>query len=1125
MGEPLIWRTFRRIIQLLGGLGAGLAIIMVLLAWKLSSGPISLTFLSPYIETALNPDPRSFRIRLDNTILTWAGWERTLDIRVVNVRVFGPNDAVVASIPELSLSLSAQALMQGILTPRSIELFRPKLRLIRRLSGKFQVDFSAGEEGSDVMFRRLMADLLAAPDPGRAMSYLSHFNIFDADLTIIDQVLNMSWRAPAAQARFKRDAEGIKGEVSIGLQVGDQRADLVILGDYLAAAGRLALGVSFREITPSSFSGLFPELSLFDAADLPLAGTVSLSMTVDGSVDAVGFEITGGRGRVGLPKELAQKLGLASYAQKIGLTNLTARGSYDGIAKRLEINALSIDFVDDATLFLAAPTDHKMPLKSLRGRGRYLGLINRLEVISLDLDLKGPSAHLSAVIDGIDDDMTVDAKGMLKNLAVDDFARYWPRAWGTNAQVWSVSHLSEGAVSEARATLGMRSDGQGGLLVERLDGDMDIEGVTVDYLPPMPKAKKVFGKAKFNKKRFDITVSGGEAADLTLHKGTIFFSGLDQVDQFADIELFIGGPVKNALRLVDSKPLGYASALGIDPAKTGGVSGTRLKLRFIVENALTLDQVEVSATSRLKNVSAANVLLGQDIGDGDLDIKVDKQGMDVAGEVKLGAFPAMLGWRRNFGDKVPFRNLYDVNLYIKDIQRISDFGIDLGSLSGDHFNGGLLAELHLTDFDNHPDSLKITADLTRLAMEFPALGWSKGKGIGGMAEIDLKLQGDLIIDVPRFALTGGGMVLKGSARYTADGAELVRINLDRIIYGKTDMSGDLVPGDDGGWTLNFRGASFDLAPMFENLFKDKPGKKDPTLRFILSAALDRVWLGPDRALRRLVGTFARDGDRWSDIILDAEGDEGKWITLKLEPGGNGNRRLSIEADDAGTVLKIIGFYENMVGGTLEVTGEFDDAAADVSLKGKLIINDYRVIQAPALAHLVSIMALTGILESLEAEGLAFTSLEAPFNLNGGVLEITDTKITGFSLGFTASGKIYTNAEVVDLKGTMVPAYAINAAFGVMGTIPILGPIFTGEDKGGGVFAATYTMAGPIEDPKVSMNPLTVLAPGIFRQLFCFITPDSTTLELPNMERPDTESDKWLLWRKCYEDMFDRFEKM
>ena len=63
---------------------------------------------------------------------------------------------------------------------------------------------------------------------------------------------------------------------------------------------------------------------------------------------------------------------------------------------------------------------------------------------------------------------------------------------------------------------------------------------------------------------------------------------------------------------------------------------------------------------------------------------------------------------------------------------------------------------------------------------------------------------------------------------------------------------------------------------------------------------------------------------------------------------------------------------------------------------------------------------------------------------------------------------------------MVPAYVINS---LLGRIPVLGKIFTGGEKGSGVFAATYKMAGPIEDPKVSVNPLSVLAPGLLRKLF------------------------------------------
>ena len=80
-------------------------------------------------------------------------------------------------------------------------------------------------------------------------------------------------------------------------------------------------------------------------------------------------------------------------------------------------------------------------------------------------------------------------------------------------------------------------------------------------------------------------------------------------------------------------------------------------------------------------------------------------------------------------------------------------------------------------------------------------------------------------------------------------------------------------------------------------------------------------------------------------------------------------------------------------------------------------------------------------------------------------------------------KSFRNADILDLEGTMVPAYALNSVFG---HIPLLGEIFTGGEKGGGVFAATFRMTGPIEEPVVSVNPLSALAPGILRNVFGII---------------------------------------
>jgi len=176
----------------LGGLGAGFAILMLMVAWRLSSGPISLSYITPYIENALNAVHPAFKFRLENTILTWAGWERTFDIRVINVRLLAVDDAVIATIPEISLSLSARALAQGKIAPKSIEMFGPRLVLERQRDGTFAVALGEPSPGSDRVARRLIQHLLTRPDPKHAMSYLSRVEVIGADLTLLDQFSNRS---------------------------------------------------------------------------------------------------------------------------------------------------------------------------------------------------------------------------------------------------------------------------------------------------------------------------------------------------------------------------------------------------------------------------------------------------------------------------------------------------------------------------------------------------------------------------------------------------------------------------------------------------------------------------------------------------------------------------------------------------------------------------------------------------------------------------------------------------------------------------------------------------------------------------------------------------------------------
>ena len=124
----------KKFIHLIGGLGAGLAIILMVLAWQLSSGPVSLSLLTPYLEKVVNSKQRAVKLVMDDTILTWAGWDRALDLRLIGVKVLQRDGALIGSVPAVSFSLSGKGLINGLFAPQSIELFRPRLKIIRNQS-------------------------------------------------------------------------------------------------------------------------------------------------------------------------------------------------------------------------------------------------------------------------------------------------------------------------------------------------------------------------------------------------------------------------------------------------------------------------------------------------------------------------------------------------------------------------------------------------------------------------------------------------------------------------------------------------------------------------------------------------------------------------------------------------------------------------------------------------------------------------------------------------------------------------------------------------------------------------------------------------------------------------------
>jgi hypothetical protein len=128
---------------------------------------------------------------------------------------------------------------------------------------------------------------------------------------------------------------------------------------------------------------------------------------------------------------------------------------------------------------------------------------------------------------------------------------------------------------------------------------------------------------------------------------------------------------------------------------------------------------------------------------------------------------------------------------------------------------------------------------------------------------------------------------------------------------------------------------------------------------------------------------------------------------------------------------------------------------------------------------LAVASVTGIPELLTGDGIAFDNLTANFERTRETTELTEGRAAGLALGLTAAGKIDRLDGALDLSGTIVPIYSASR---IVGAIPLVGNLLTGGE-GGGLFAWTYTVKGPPATAEVSVNPLSILAPGLLRSLF------------------------------------------
>src|SRR5262249_42929175 len=138
-----------------------------LLVFRLAHGPLALDVLAPALENALSDPDGNFRVRIAGTELWLTDDYSSLEIRARQARVENRAGATLAVVPELSLGLSLEAFLTGILAPTRIVVPQPSLRIARDADGTFQLGIGSEEGTSPELTQGLLHEFLGPADPGR----------------------------------------------------------------------------------------------------------------------------------------------------------------------------------------------------------------------------------------------------------------------------------------------------------------------------------------------------------------------------------------------------------------------------------------------------------------------------------------------------------------------------------------------------------------------------------------------------------------------------------------------------------------------------------------------------------------------------------------------------------------------------------------------------------------------------------------------------------------------------------------------------------------------------------------------------------------------------------------------
>ena len=544
----------------------------------------------------------------------------------------------------------------------------------------------------------------------------------------------------------------------------------------------------------------------------------------------------------------------------------------------------------------------------------------------------------------------------------------------------------------------------------------------------------------------------------------------------ATLNLKLESDVGGFHEYADLPPLGLVSGSSFDLNSVSGRGVVDLQLAMPLKPGVTASDFTVSANAKLIDGQIANAIEGIDINNANIDLVLDDTVITAKGSATLGEKKAQLTWRRPLTKSANADEDMTISIVLTDRDR-QKLGIELAPF----LLGPTPLKVDLVRRGSQVVSAKVNADLSKTSLAVDAIGWSRKPTKKTRASFNVDMRDPKVIVLDDLSVTGGQLKILGKVRISRKTNSLLDASFPRFILSDTNQLALEIDNSSGSFQMGVGGASLDARPLISRMMSRTVGGRS-SLReppVSINTNISRIYVHRGEVVNNLQGRLVTAGGAVQSAEISGKYQNGAPITMRIARDKNGQRRMRVTGRDAGATLRATNLYSKISGGTIDFGAILGNPGQGAIQRGLLEVRNFTVRNEAALLKIDNSARQAGRNAGPRRNGLRLSRLSLPFSVDNNFVRIGDALVQGPEIGASAQGIIRKNDLAMDIGGTIIPAYALNSA---ISNVPVLGDVLAGG-KGQGVFGLNFALKGSMNRPRFLVNPVSAIAPGIFRNLF------------------------------------------